>query len=146
MAAKNIITTGFREVDNLLATLEPKLQKKAIRKGTRAGAKAVLQKTLELVPIDTGTLHDTMKVRTAVGTGRGRLRRGNFGHMVTHVDRGADDPFYAHFVEFGTVKWEGDRYIRPALYDSKKEVLAEVRKELIKGVNEIAAKARSKSK
>lgn len=142
---KSIITTGFPEVDNLLATLEPKLQKKAIRKGTRAGAKAVLVIAKRLVPIgedDGGTLQDTLTVRTSGGTGKGKLPRGTLGHMVTHRETGDEDPWYSHFVEFGTVKWVGDPYIRNALYDTKREILAVSRKAIIAGVNEIAAKAK----
>ena len=138
----SIIMTGDKEVDRLLATLEPKLQKKAIRKGTREGAKVVLERARSLVPVDTGTLLDTMTVRSAVGTGRGRLRRGTIGHMVTHRETGAEDPFYAHFVEFGTRVWQGDRYIRPALYDSAKQVVGASRKAIREGVEEIARKAR----
>lgn len=141
---KAIATTGFPEVDNLLATLEPKLQKKALRKGTRAGAKAVMQLAKQLVPIgETQVLQTTLTVRTAKGTGRGRFRRGTFGHMVTHRDTGVDDPHYAHFAEFGTIYWEGDAYIRPALYNSKTKVLSEARRAMIAGVNEIAAKAKT---
>ena len=139
---KAIATTGFPEVDDLLATLEPKLQRKALRKGTRAGAKAVMQLAKSLVPIGEGVLQQALTVRTAKGTGRGRLRRGTFGHMVTHRDTGADDPFYARFPEFGTVHWEGDSYIRPALYNSKGQVLSEARRAMIAGVKEIAAKAK----
>ena len=63
--------------------------------------------------------------------------------MVTHRDTGADDPHYSHFVEFGTVNWPGgDSYIRPALYNSKDQVLAASRHAMINGVLEIARKAK----
>jgi HK97 gp10 family phage protein len=158
---KAIITTGFPEVDNLLATLETKLQKKAIRKGTRAGAKVVLAKAQAGVPIgDSGLLSETMVVRAAkVRAYDKKLRRWEIGHTVMHLGKKASvltpdngsgrkrelDPFYSVFVEYGTRKWEGDQYIRPALLESKNAVLSAVRQEIVKGVNEIAAKARSKS-
>ena len=147
--SKSIITTGFPEVDDLLATLEKKLQRKAISKGTRAGAKVVAARARRFVPHDTGLLERTLTVRTAKRvvdsvTGKARkLKRGKeFGHEVTHRDTGSDDPFYSHFVEFGTVKWEGDPYIIPALFDSSSKVLAASRKAIIDGVAEIAKKAR----
>lgn len=139
---KNIITTGFPEVDNLLATLEPKLQRKAIRKGLRAGAKLVRERAIALVPYDEGVLQDTLVVRSPKGTARRKLPRGTLGISVTHRTTGDDDPFYAIWVEFGTVKWVGDPYIRPALYDRKVEILAASRRAIIAGVNEIAAKAK----
>lgn len=146
---KNIITTGFPEVDNLLATVEPKLQRKAIRKGTRAGAKVVLPKARSFVPHDTGLLESTLTVRVAnrvvdeAGGGVRKLKRGKeFGHQVTHRRTGEGDPYYSHFVEFGTVFREADSYLRRALYESRREVLAASRKAIIAGVQEIAARAK----
>ena len=148
--AEAIITTGFSEVDNLLATLEVKLQKKAIRKGTRSGAKVVLPKAKSYVPHgDTGVLESTLTVRVANrvvdenGGGARKLKRGKeFGHQVTHRDTGADDPYYSHFVEFGTKFQDAHAYIRRSLYDSTDQILAASRKAIIDGVNEIAAKAK----
>lgn len=147
---KAIITTGFPEVDNLLATLEPKLQKKAIRKGTRAGAKIVKQRAEALVPMDELVLLETLTVRTAnVGPYDRKLKRHEIGHTIWHVEKGGgggsggeDDPYYSVFVEYGTRKWVGDPYMRQALFDSKQRVLAEVRKATIAGANEIASKAK----
>ena len=146
---KNIITTGFPEVDNLLATLEDKLQRGPIRKGTRAGAHVVLPKAKAWVPHDRGVLESTLTVRVAnrvldeSGKGTRKLKRGEeFGHKVTHRDTGADDPYYSHFVEFGTKFREADSYIRRALYDSTDQVLAASRKAMITGVKEIARKAK----
>lgn len=151
--SKAIITTGFPEVDNLLKTLEPKLQKKALRKGTRAGAKVVEQRARALVPHgDSGLLSETLTVRTAkVGPYFKKLKRSEIGHTVWHVQRGGDtggedDPFYSVFVEYGTKFFRGDPYIKPALFDSKPRVLAEVRKAIIAGVDEIARKAKKGKK
>ncbi len=143
--AANIILTGDKQVDRMLATLEPKLQKKAIRKGTREGAKIVLQRAKQLVPVDEGTLLRSMSVRTAKREGGQRLPRGTMGHSVQHVQRkGKGDPFYAHFVEFGTVKWEGHKYIRKALYDSRDQIVKANQEAIRAGVLEIAAKERAK--
>lgn len=154
---KNIITTGFPEVDDLLATLEDKLQKKAIRKGTRAGARVVLPKAKANVPHGlTGLLESTLTVRVAKevvdesGKFRRKLKRGKeFGHMVTHRQgssggnpKAPGDPYYSHFVEFGTKFQDEHSYIRRALYDSTDQVLAASRKAIIDGVKEILAKAK----
>lgn len=145
--AANITLTGDKQVDSMLATLEPKLQKKAIKKGTREGAKLALQQAKRLVPIDTKTLLRSMTVRTAKREGGQRLSRGLSGHAVVHVQRkGKGDPFYAHFVEFGTKKWHGHRYIRKALYDSQSAIVKANRDAIKEGVIEIARKERMKSR
>lgn len=138
LMAKAVVTTGFPEVDHLLKTLENKLKRKAIRKGTRAGAKIVVARARALVPVDTGLLESTLTVRAAK-----KVERGNIGHSVTHRQSWKEDPFYAHFVEFGTVRWPGGSpYIRPALYDSRTKVVAVARAAMKTGVDEISANAR----
>ncbi len=150
-----IITTGFPEVDNLLATLEVKLQIKALKKGTRAGTKVVEQRARALVPQgDTGLLLRTLKVRAAkFGTYDRKLKKFEIGHTVIHVEPGGgggsggeDDPFYSIWVEWKTKFHPAQPYIKPALFDSKPRVLAEVRKAIIAGVDEIARKAKKGKK
>ena len=65
-----------------------------------------------------------------------------FGHTVTHRQKGNVDPFYAHFVEFGTKFRDEDSYIAPALFLSRGAVVAESRKAIAKAVDEIARKAK----
>lgn len=149
--AKNIIATGIPELDRELALLEGKLQKKGIRQATRKSAKdVVLARARQEVPIREGTLHDTLVVRTARG-----LKRGEMGHMVTHVERKTtDDPWHAAFVAFGTEKWPLSagsetgtrRYVQEALFGSARQVRSVFRTELRSGVNKIANEWRRKVK
>ncbi len=146
---KNIITTGFPDVDNMLATLEDKLQRGPIRKGTRAGAKVVLSKAKSNVPHVSGDLDSTLTVRVASrvvdesGKYLRKLKRGKeFGHMVTHRTTGDIDPHYGHFVEFGTVSQDEQGYIRQALWNSSEQVLSSSRRAMINGVLEIARNAK----
>ena len=63
MASKNIVITGDEELDRALARLEPKLQKKHIKKATRNIAKQVLARARMEVPRDTGTLAASFQVK-----------------------------------------------------------------------------------
>lgn len=62
-----IIVTGVAELDAALASLEPKLQKKGIRKATREAAKKVVmpvvKASIRAGAYDTGAMHDAVKVR-----------------------------------------------------------------------------------
>ena len=146
----SIVMTGDRQVDKMLATLLPKLQKKAIRKGTREGAKVVLNTAKSRVPVDEGNLLRTLKVRAAQKdpTTRKPIKRGDIGHSVTHVGpkgeigRGTNDPFYSQFVEYGTVVIDPSRYLRSSLYDNQREVTRQSQKAIARGVEEIARKER----
>lgn len=160
MAAKAYLL-GDEQLDKMLRTLEPKLQKKAIAKGTRAGAKKVLLKSRSYVPKgDTLTLLKTLSVRAAKRDKGQRLSKGYQGHTVTHAakksvtaaarGRGlggkkgkyAGDPYYSIWQQWGASGRPGTEYLSNALYQSKGEVLSESRKAIATGVNEIAAKQR----
>ena len=145
----NISVSGLKPIDNMFKTLEPKLQKKALRKGTRDAAKVVLEKAKSRVPVDEGNLLRTMKVRSAQKdpTTRRPLKRGEIGHAVTHVapkgeyGRGSLDPFYSQFVEYGTVVIDATRYLRSSLYDSRKQIVVANQKALRKEIPIIAREA-----
>ena len=63
MANQAIIVTGVKELDRALRNLEPKMQKKAIKKATRVAAKKVLAKTRSLTPKETGAMAKAFGVR-----------------------------------------------------------------------------------
>ena len=133
--APAVVVTGDKELDKLLHAFEPKLQKSLTRKATRVAAKIVQEAAIRKVPIASGTLESVLKVR-AMRRRKGRNRRGKFGHSVMAQDGFfMGDTFYGGFLEFGTKqrkhksgksvgeiepgRWD---YLRPALYENKKEI------------------------
>ena len=142
--------TGNKHIDLMFQTLEPKLKRKALRQGTRAAAKVVLEKAKSRVPVDTGNLLRTMKVRSAQRdpTTRRPIKRGEVGHAVTHVapkgeyGRGSLDPFYSQFPEYGTEVQDAQRYLRSSLYDSAIQLVRENQKTLMRQIPIIAREAR----
>lgn len=146
----SVSLTGDKQVDMMFRTLETKVKKKVLRKGTREAAKQVLEKAKTRVPVDEGNLLRTLKVRTAQkdATTRRPLKRGEIGHSVTHVapkgefGRGSLDPFYSQFVEYGTVVIDPVRYLRSSLYDSQRQIVETNKKVLRQEIPKIAAEAR----
>lgn len=74
--------------------------------------------------MDTGTLRDTIRVVRLYGDPKLDVRvyagnRVKGGSMKKGAERGA---FYAHMVEFGTVKMAARPFLRPALNSSKSEI------------------------
>ena len=55
---------GFKEVGKVFATLEPKMQKQALRPSLRAGAKVVLFFQKANIPSDTGRWKKSMKIKS----------------------------------------------------------------------------------
>lgn len=102
-----LVITGLKEVDRLLAGLEPKLAKKHIRGGMRKGMKLVRDAAKANAPVRTGKLKKAIKVRA----GKARKRK----QIVIEVRVGEGDfkgaTFYGAFQEFGTKRLEAREYM-----------------------------------
>lgn len=129
-----IVVLGVKEVDDMLAELEPKLQNQALKPAIREAAKdIVLPLVKSRVPVKTGTLRRLLTVRTAKGKADKRLPRGTFGSAVTFRTANksgnlfSGETFYGGIIEFGTKKHRTHpthrirphRYLRSSLYDSE---------------------------
>lgn len=126
-----VVLTGDKEVDKKLAALGPKLQKKLSRQATRKAAKdIVLPAAQAAVPVDTGELEDSLKVRAVT------RKRGLLGHMVVAGDGFyIGDQYYGGFIEFGTkeratrtglrrgsIQPSKHAYLRPAIYNNETRI------------------------
>lgn len=131
-AGTAIIITGVKEIDDKLHKFEGKVQKKALRKATRAAAKFVRDDAKALAPHDTGQLEASIKVKAI------KRQRGKIGHAVmTGEGLFKGETFYGGFVELGTQRMRADPYLRPALYGNEKETLARFRVEMKKAIDEL---------
>lgn len=112
MAAVTI--TGDKALDRKLATMDQKLETKLLRKAVRIVAKDVADTAKRLVPVDSGRLRRSIKVRAA------KRSRRNRGVVKVRVTTGQQDKlfvgeaFYGGMVEFGTSKMEAQPFLRPA--------------------------------
>lgn len=101
--------TGWKELQRTLDTLEPKMSKRALRKGTRKGAQLVADMARSLVPVDEGDLEGTITVRAQ------RRSRTSLGHnMVVGTEQGGGEAYYAGFVNFGTRFQQADLFATQA--------------------------------
>lgn len=89
-----------------------------VETATEEGAKIVAAAAKGLVPVRTGALRDSIKVKPS------RFEDG--GHLVQAQGSGDYDKFYAIFVELGLKKTRNMKarpYLRPALHQSKRKIL-----------------------
>lgn len=106
---------GAKELEKKLLSLEPKLGRKIIRQALRKGAKLILNQAKANVPVDTGDLKKSLKVRAM------RKRRHRYGVMVATSEGWFEgEQFYGGFIEFGTHKMAAQPFVRPA-FDSEKD-------------------------
>ena len=83
---------GGRQLDDLLKTLAPKVEKNIMRSALRAGGVVYRNKVMEGVPVHLGELKKTVRVAT-----------GSKGGVVTaSVKVGSKKAWYGPLVEFGT--------------------------------------------
>lgn len=83
---------GGRQLDDLLKTLAPKVQKNIMRAALRAGAAVYRDKVKELVPEKSGALKKSVRIST--GTKR--------GVTTASVKAGNRKTWYVQLVEYGT--------------------------------------------
>jgi HK97 gp10 family phage protein len=111
----SIAIKGAKELERKLLSFEPKLAKKIVRTALRDGAKLILEAAKANVPVATGALRDSLKVRAM------RKRRFTYGIMVaTAAGWFKGEQFYGAFVEFGTSRLAARPFVRPA-FDSEKD-------------------------
>ena len=115
------------------AWITAKFEKQAMD-GLEKACEQIADRARSLCPVDTGTLRDTIRVRRLSGDPFLDVRvyagsRIAGGGSKKGAERGA---FYAHMVEFGTVKWPqsvppktGRRpFLRPALDSVKGNIIS----------------------
>jgi HK97 gp10 family phage protein len=133
-----VVITGDKEVDAMLASIHPTMQRKAIRRAADEATRLVARHAIANAPVDSGggQIEASIKRRTIR---RSRTRLGRSVVVGGPFEDRADSsiPFYAAFVELGTKlrrhksgKFVGQidiietetPFLRPALYDHEREI------------------------
>ena len=117
---------GLSALYEQLQQLPVKLEKNILRGAIRAGAKPVAAEARRLAPVlssndprrEMGALSKSVRIMST-GTRGGTVKGGVVAGGRTTVGRGQNkvkaDAFYAHFVEYGTVKMTARPFMRPAV-------------------------------
>lgn len=130
---------GFEEVTRVFETLEPKLQKKALRPALRAGAKVIQKDAKRRAHKRSGLNARWIKVkslkrsRKSIGVSIQTGTREQLG--IPASDRG----YYPFSEEFGTRTNAPHPYMKPALVTKREEATKAVGDELGKRQNKIIA-------
>lgn len=85
---------GLAELHKVLQSLPEELEKKVLRNALRAGANEFKKAAKAQVPVKSGALRKSIRVKTSARKGRWRLK--------ATVVAGNAEAYYAHMVEFGT--------------------------------------------
>ena len=131
----NIKIEGAKELERKLVSMEPKLARKHVMRTLRMAARPILTRAKALVPVETGALKKSLKIRAL------KKRKHSHGVMVA-TSKGwfAGDEFYGAFVEFGTNRTPSHPFVRPAFDAEKKNAERIIAAELRKGIEQVAGK------
>lgn len=127
------LVTGDKELDRRLRSLPPKVLKKLARRAVRPAAKEVLARAIDEVPVDTGDLEDSLKVRALKRSRKNKDKVGS--RVVTGEGFFKGDQYYGGFVEFGTSKMAARPFLRPAAISAEpavKRVFTSAMKRIVK--------------
>lgn len=85
---------GLAELHKVLQNLPEQLEKKVLRNALRAGANEFKKAAQAQVPVKSGALRKSIRVKTSARKGRYRLK--------ATVTAGNAEAWYSHLIEFGT--------------------------------------------
>lgn len=86
---------------------------KQVERGMEDAADQVVRKAKQLVPVDTG------KLRASIDYELDKVTSGYVARIFAETE-------YAIFVEMGTRKMDAQPYLRPALFDQRRDILRKV--------------------
>lgn len=123
---------GLDKLIKDLKQLEPKVQKKVVRKTLREGSKVIHREIKSnTVPVDSGDLRKSIKVRA------GKRKRNTISVTIQTSDKEnvfTGDQYYGAFQEFGTSKMPGKHYMEKAFNSKEEEAKAKMMDILAKGI------------
>ena len=133
--------SGAKEMADMLKKLPADVATKLRTPALRAGAKIIAEEAKSLVPVDTGKLRASIEVRTIRNVeyvkGKG-LRTAGESRVAVAITKPASSR--AHLVEFGTAHNAAKPFLRPALDSKAGDAIAEIGKNLGRGIRREAEK------
>jgi HK97 gp10 family phage protein len=148
---------GGAELAKRLAEIPPKLENKVLRAAVRAGSVVIANEAKSRAPVlrepdprrNPGTLKKAIKPRSTKVV-KGLVSGGVAVRMLSAAQiqkfkaaggsKGANnpnDPFYARWVEYGTVKMAAQPFMRPALSSKAQAAIDEVARVTAAGLDEV---------
>lgn len=148
---------GLKELQQALKELPLEIQKRPLRSAVSAGAKVILDEAKRNAPIDTGNLRKALyryrsrkqsptgKETFLVGVRKGKAKYANTAYnrrkgRVGKTYQTQGEAFYWRFLEFGTSKIQGKRFITNAFEDKKMDAANTIKSSLRIAIDKQAKK------
>lgn len=133
-AGKSLLTAktdlqGLDEIFKEFKKMEEKAHRKILLKAVRKAARILRKRAKENAPVDTGTLKKSIAIKTL------KKIENHLASVIVGARHGInekDDGWYAHILEFGSVKMPAQPFLEPAFYQTEKQMWLEMERELQK--------------
>jgi len=124
---------GLDKVLKKLKKLPERVQKNVLTGAMRAATKPIIKEARNLVPKSSGVL------KKSIGAKKRQSKNKNIIHfsVAPLVKKGG---FYAHMIEFGTVKMSAKPFMRPAVDKTADETIKVAKDYMIKRLDKEMAK------
>lgn len=135
--------SGGDGLDRALKELDEKVQRRLSRRAVRKAAEPVLQKAKAAAPVLTGTLCDSLVIKTKAGDGSisARVVADDRLHMKAQGKKATGrELFYGLFAEFGTSRQPARPFMRPAFDSQRESSVSTIKGELQAGIEREARK------
>jgi len=141
--ADGVEVAGLKELQVKLRTMPTRIANQLQRTAVRKAAHVVANKAKELVPVKTGALRKSIKVKALK---RSRRNRGRVGaRVVTGKDLFKGDTYYGGMVEFGTKRMRARPFLRSAAQYTQDEVSGVFRAALKRAIRDEETKQAAKA-
>lgn len=139
---------GIKELERALMKLPKELRDKSEKAALRGGAFLISKAAKSKVPVGRGFLKKAIgiTVRKSKGnlTGRVRAKSKKTTITVNGKPKVINPAKYASLVEYGTSRTAARPFIRPAVEQSKDEVVSSMAEAFNKNLSKVVAKIRSR--
>ena len=131
---------SFKDIKKKLSKLPLKAKEKLLTGGVRAAAKTVQTEAKQQAPVDTGTLKRSIRIQKAPKKQQGLYDVVFYITVKSKIKvKGViQSAFYAHMLEFGTIKMAAQPFMRPAFDKSDKESIEAAHKYIKKRFSKFA--------
>jgi len=132
---------GLKELTKALKKFPDNIQKNVMVGAIRAGAKPIIKRAKELVPVESGLLKKSIRVR------KRRVPKGSTEikfsvHAGGEVKSFGTRAYHAHLIEFGTSKMSPKPFMRPAFEQEGENSISYVKEYMKKRIPKEIDKAK----
>lgn len=152
-AGTGIVLRGVRELEQTLDKVRKDVRERVVKKAAEESANVIMVEAKRLCPVKTGDLKRSIHVKKQhISKALSKLKK-VYKAKIADIERTSyaviagegfyqGKTWYGGIVEFGSEKWEGRPFMRPAAH-AKRDVVRQIFRKAIRDVTKNSARRRA---